>query len=104
MGRLAQAFTEVEDHVAVLWQEIKSLKEYVVSLEDENTRLQRELSILSETDAALLRANSSQIRREAAENLEKLYQEGFHVCHLFFGEPMTEPCLFCAAFLRHDEV
>jgi regulator of replication initiation timing len=103
MGRLAQAFTEVEEHVAVLGQELKSLKEYAVFLEEENLRLKRELSVLSAADAELVRANSALIQRQATENLAKMYADSFHVCHLCFGEPREEPCLFCEAFLRRDE-
>ncbi|MDR1605423.1 MAG: initiation control protein YabA [Gracilibacteraceae bacterium] len=102
MGRLAQAFTEVEEHAAVFGQELKSLREYAIFLEEENLCLKRELSVLSETDPDLVRANSALIQRQAAETLEKMYADSFHVCHLCFGRPRAEPCLFCEAFLRRD--
>jgi regulator of replication initiation timing len=102
MSRLAQAFAEVEEHVTVFGHELKSLKEYVTFLEEENTRLKLD-SVLSATDPALLQMNSSGIQRASIENLEKMYADFFHVCHLCFGEPRTEPCLFCEAFLRHDK-
>ncbi|MDR1322254.1 MAG: initiation control protein YabA [Gracilibacteraceae bacterium] len=102
MNRVAQAFTELEDHVSVLGQELGSLKKYAAFLEEENTRLKRELSVLSHTDPALVQMNSAGIRGMAAENLAKMYADCFHVCHFHFGERWTEPCLFCEAFLRHD--
>jgi regulator of replication initiation timing len=103
MNRLAQAFIEFEDHLDVLGLELRSLKKYATFLEDENSRLKRELSVLSAVEPEVLQANSVGIHGLAAENLEKMYADFFHVCHLCFAKPRTEPCLFCEALLRRDE-
>ncbi|ADL11598.1 initiation control protein YabA [Acetohalobium arabaticum] len=37
--------------------------------------------------------------REGYNNLAKLYEEGFHICHLNFGEKRDGECLFCMGLL-----
>jgi len=102
LGQLTQAITEVEENLAKLLNEVKSLRQYVEYLEEENIKLKRQLCAVSEADTARVQKNASRIQKEAHENLEKLYEQGFHVCHIYFGEPLEGSCLFCNAFLRKD--
>ncbi len=102
MGQLYQAITEVEENLSRLIIEVRSLRHYVEYLEEENVKLKRQLCAVSEADTARVQKNAAKIQKEAHENLEKLYQEGFHVCHIYFGEPLEGSCLFCNAFLRKD--
>lgn len=102
MGQLYQAISEVEENLSRLLSEVRSLRQYVEYLEEENVKLKRQLCAVSETDTARVQKNAARIQKEAHENLEKLYSEGFHVCHIYFGEPLEGSCLFCNAFLRKD--
>jgi regulator of replication initiation timing len=102
LGQLYQAITEVEENISTLLSEVKSLRQYVEYLEEENVKLKRQLCAVSEADTVRVQKNAAKIQKEAQENLEKLYQEGFHVCHIYFGEPVEGSCLFCNAFLRKD--
>ena len=102
MGQFSQAMTEVEESLAGLLAEIGRLRHYIEGLEDENTRLKRQLCALSDAEAERVQHNANLIREHARENLDKLYMEGFHVCHIYFGEPLDGVCLFCSAFLRDE--
>jgi regulator of replication initiation timing len=42
------------------------------------------------------------IQGEGYENLAALYNNGYHVCPMAYGEIRTEECLFCAAFLAKE--
>lgn len=102
MGQIYQAISEVEENLSRLINEVKSLKQYVEYLEEENIKLKRQLCAVSEADTNRVQKNASRIQKEAHENLEKLYEQGFHVCHIYFGEPLEGSCLFCNAFLRKE--
>ena len=39
------------------------------------------------------------LEKNAQENLEKLYEEGFHICHFFYGWERNGDCLFCRGLL-----
>jgi regulator of replication initiation timing len=103
MRQLTQAFLEVEEKLISLLEEVRSLLPYIRSLEDENLRLKRESCALPEKETERVIANAARIEGVAHDNLVRLYKEGFHVCHLHFGQPMEAgACLFCAGFLRRE--
>lgn len=103
MRQLTQAFLEVEEKLISLLEEVRSLLPYIQSLEDENLRLKRESYALPEKETERVIANAARIEGVAHDNLVRLYKEGFHVCHLYFGQPMEAgACLFCAGFLRRE--
>jgi len=102
LGQLSQAISEIEENISKLLSEVRSLRQYVEYLEDENIKLKRQLCAVSEADTLRVQKNAARIQKEAQENLEKLYKEGFHVCHIYFGEQLEGNCLFCNAFLRKD--
>lgn len=39
---------------------------------------------------------------ESYANIGRIYNEGFHVCTEAYGQPRTEECLFCIAFLEKE--
>jgi Uncharacterized protein conserved in bacteria len=103
MRQLTQAFLEVEEKLISLLEEVRSLLPYIQSLEDENLRLKRESCAIPERETERVIANAARIEGVAHDNLVRLYKEGFHVCHLHFGQPMEAgACLFCAGFLRRE--
>jgi len=37
------------------------------------------------------------------QNLANLYNQGFHVCNIYFGQMRDSECLFCSAFLHREQ-
>jgi len=103
LGQFSQAMAEVEENLTKLLTEISRIRHYIDSLEDENLRLKRQLCALSDAETERVQNNANLIREQARENLDKLYTEGFHVCHIYFGEPLDGVCLFCSAFLHNEQ-
>lgn len=101
MSQLTQALTEVEEKLRSLLEEVNRLKPYVQALEEENINLKRKCAF-PEQETERVIANAEHIQGVAHDNLVQLYHEGFHVCHLHFGQPLDGDCLFCMAFLRRD--
>jgi regulator of replication initiation timing len=80
-------FQKVKNTVYNMYKENKSLKE-----ENENLR-----QLLFEKE------DDEEVEGEVGEdNLVRLYEEGFHVCHLNFGEQRAENCLFCIGLLKQE--
>lgn len=76
-----------------LLTEIQELKMHAFALEDQNQQLREKLF-----------AQEGEGEGAAYENLAKLYEEGFHVCHAHFGQfrSKEEDCLFCLNFIYKD--
>lgn len=90
--RVLQMVRELEAKLKMLLEEIQELKMYAYALEDQNEQLRAKLYAQQEQGTAY-------------DNLAKLYEEGFHVCHAHFGRfrSQKEDCLFCLSFLRQDD-
>ena len=59
------------------------------------SKIKKEVETLVEENATLLIEN--QHLRDRLSDLEKLYEDGFHVCNVFYGSRRVndEPCAFC---------
>ncbi len=89
-------------------KEVTILKEAVSKLVAENATLEMEnqhlRSHLLEVQKGLESGTSKQELSKARMNLEKLYEEGFHVCNVLYGtrRENEEECAFCLEVIYGD--
>ncbi|MBM7623939.1 initiation control protein YabA [Sporohalobacter salinus] len=86
LNMLNDDFRKIKKIAHSLYKENKDLKE-------ENENLKR---LLFEQKAD---SEDESEDRAGYNNLAKLYEEGFHICHLNFGEKRDGECLFCMGLL-----
>lgn len=86
-------------------QELKiMIRELILELGDLKERVTRlEKEVPSPTrDTRRQDSEIIKLRGEGYEQLGKIYNEGYHVCPVAYGEPRQDGCIFCIAFMNKE--
>src|SRR5690625_1805011 len=97
---LYDEFAKFEADTAATLERLRQIKTEVEELMKENTALQIENQHLRDRLDELEKQKVKDTEPEMSKsrlNLEKIYEDGFHVCNLFYGSRRVEdePCAFC---------
>lgn len=107
---LYDSFTQIELDTDATLHQISEIKKEVETLVEENATLRIENQHLRDRLNDLekqQRSDEEVVEPEMSKsrlNLEKLYEDGFHVCNVFYGSRRVndEPCAFCLDVIYGD--
>ncbi|MCF1584274.1 DNA replication initiation control protein YabA [Tetragenococcus koreensis] len=107
---LYDGLNEFEEDLQKLSQNLVEMKGSLQELVEKNTTLELENQRLRERIHELSHHDSNHSEKEKQElsqsrmNLEKIYEEGFHVCYDLYGSRREhdEPCAFCLEVIYRD--
>lgn len=98
---IIDSIVEIESQADATLQTLSALKDEIANLLEENQTLRMENEHLRERLEDHM-VNSQEVEEsggltKSRLNLESIYEDGFHVCNMFYGQRRVEdePCAFC---------
>lgn len=98
---IIDTIVEIESKTDATLQTLSTLKDEIANLLEENQTLRMENKHLRERlEDQVVQVQENQENAGLTKsrlNLENIYEEGFHVCNMFYGQRRVEdePCAFC---------
>lgn len=109
---LVDALSELENEAQATVDKMGQIQKDVAQLTEENHALRMENQHLRDRLEEEIQNSNSKTEPQKTEakltksrlNLENIYEDGFHVCNLFFGQRRVEdgPCAFCLDVIYGD--
>ncbi|HFH9837144.1 TPA: DNA replication initiation control protein YabA [Streptococcus suis] len=97
------ALDDFSQNLLMTLAEVEAVKKHLQGVIDENTALRLENSKLRER---LEKEEKSSVKTSnfGKENLENIYEDGFHICTYEYGKRREQdgPCMFCLELLNRD--
>jgi regulator of replication initiation timing len=94
---------EMDSHLGATAAEFSHLHESLIELMEKNAELEIENQHLRDRINQITEkvGNNSPELSKSRKNLEKLYNEGFHVCSSYYGKRREngEDCIFCTEII-----